>query len=194
MIEKLRQQCFSAPQRTILPARQLRWKLSGTWSLVIIFILAAGCSESVVPGGNGELPDFKMETVADSRQLVSAASLVERPALINVWASWCLACREEHRLLMQLAKSGQFGLYGVNYLDTREDAIRWLDYYGNPFSWSVYDVEGSLGKRIGVNAVPQTFLLGADGRLVYRHVGPLNSQVLQQDFLPRIKATEATTQ
>ena len=178
----------------MLPARRLRRDLPGTWTLVAIFILAAGCSEPVVPGGSGELPDFEMETVADSKQLVSAASLAERPALINVWASWCLACREEHALLMQLAKSGQFGLYGVNYLDTREDAIRWLDYFGNPFSWSVYDVEGSLGKRMGVDAVPQTFLLGADGRIVYRHVGPLNSQVLQQDFLPRIQATEATTQ
>jgi len=163
----------------MLPARRLRRDLPGTWTLVAIFILAAGCSEPVVPGGSGELPDFEMETVADSKQLVSAASLAERPALINVWA---------------LAKSGQFGLYGVNYLDTREDAIRWLDYFGNPFSWSVYDVEGSLGKRMGVDAVPQTFLLGADGRIVYRHVGPLNSQVLQQDFLPRIQATEATTE
>lgn len=194
MIDKPRQQCFSAPQKAILPARHLRWQLSGTWSLAVILMLAAGCSEPVVPGRSGELPEFEMETVADSRHLVSAESLAERPALINVWASWCLACREEHPLLMQLAKSGQLGLYGVNYLDTREDAVRWLDYYGNPFSWSVYDVEGSLGKRMGVNAVPQTFLLGADGSILYRHVGPLNSQVLQQDFLPRIQTTEATTQ
>jgi len=173
-------------------ARQLRRELPGTAVLAAISILLAGCSGPGVPGGHSDLPEFELETVADSRRLVTAASLVQRPALVNVWASWCLACRDEHRVLMELAKSGQVALYGVNHLDNREDAQRWLGYFGDPFVLSVFDAEGSLGKRMGVDVLPQTFLLGADGQIVHRHVGPLNDQVLERDFRPRIQVTEAT--
>ena len=171
--------------------RQLRRKLPGTPVLTALSILLAGCSG---PAGRSDLPAFELATVADSRRLVTAASLVERPALVNVWASWCLACRDEHQLLMELAKSGQVALYGVNHLDTREDAQRWLDYFGDPFVLSVFDAEGGLGKRMGVDVLPQTFLLGADGRIVHSHIGPLSDQVLERDFWPRIRVTEATRQ
>lgn len=138
----------------------------------------------------GRIPDFELETVADAGRSVTAASFSSRPALVNVWASWCLACRTEHPLLMELAESGRIALYGVNYLDDRDDAIRWLDYFGDPFELSVYDQDGRLGGALGVDFVPGTYLIGKEGRILYRHVGPLDAQVMEQQIWPRVAATK----
>jgi len=110
---------------------------------------------------------------------------------VNVWASWCLACRTEHPLLMELEASGRIAVYGVNYLDKREDAIRWLDYFGNPFELSAYDREGELGGQLGVEVVPVTFLIGRDGRILFGKIGPLDARTMQEDIWPRLTLLEA---
>jgi len=135
-----------------------------------------------------QLPEFELETVADSGRLVTGASFSRRPALLNVWASWCLACRNEHALLMELAQSGNIPIYGVNYLDDRDDAIRWLDYFGDPFEMSVYDQVGRLGAALGVEFVPGTYLIGNEGHILYGHVGPLDAKVMEQEIWPRVAA------
>jgi len=127
-----------------------------------------------------------LETVSIEGELTTAASFVKLPALVNVWASWCIACRDEHPLLIELAKSGRIALYGVNYLDVREDANRWLDYFGDPYELSVFDQDGSLGGVLGVEVVPATYLLGPDGRILYGHVGPLDAEVLRREIWPRL--------
>jgi len=139
---------------------------------------------------SGQFPDFELETVTNAGRSVTAASFSRRPTLVNVWASWCLACRTEHALLMELAESGRIALYGVNYLDERVDAIRWLDYFGNPFEFSVYDKDGRLGGQLGVEVVPGTYLVGSDGRILYGHVGPLDPQVMEKEIWPRVVAME----
>jgi len=165
--------------------------LSGVVATAVVSMYVSGRFDAGGGAYSGVMPDFALEEVSDAVKRVTAASLVKRPAIVNVWASWCLACRDEHALLLELAESGRIALYGVNYLDTRKDANRWLDYFGNPFELSVYDNEGSLGKRLGVEVLPDTFLLGPDGRILYEHVGPLTIDVMEKEFWPRLMAAEA---
>jgi len=134
----------------------------------------------------GDFPDFELEIVSHAETLTTAASFEKLPALVNVWASWCIACRDEHLLLIELAKSGRIALYGVNYLDVRADATRWLDYFGDPYEFSVYDQEGRLGDSLGIEVIPATYLLGPDGRIRYGHVGPLDDKLLQKEIWPRV--------
>lgn len=140
----------------------------------------------------GQFPDFELETVSNAGRSVTAESFSSRPALVNVWASWCLACRTEHALLMELAESRSIAIYGVNYLDDRDDAIRWLDYFGDPFEMSVYDYDGRFGGALGAEVVPATYLVGSSGRILYGHVGPLNEEVLEDEIWPRVGATEVS--
>ena len=92
---------------------------------------------------------------------------------------------------MELAESGHIALYGVNYLDNREDAIRWLDYFGNPFELSAYDWEGELGGQLGVEVVPVTFLIGRDGRILFGKIGPLDARTMEEEIRPRLALLEA---
>jgi cytochrome c biogenesis protein CcmG/thiol:disulfide interchange protein DsbE len=164
-----------------------------------VFLAAAATAMALihVTGGSGKarsnrhFPDFDLATVANAESRVTLDSFSERPALVNVWASWCLACRTERPLLMDLSRSGRIAIYGVNYLDERDDAIRWLDYFGNPFVMSVFDEDGWLGGRLGVEFVPGTYLLASDGRILYGHAGPLDARVIDEEIWPRVAATSA---
>ena len=91
------------------------------------------------------LPEFTLQQVLNPQPGVTADSLKSRPALVNVWASWCVACRTEHEFLMELGKTAGLPLIGLNYQDNREDAQRWLSYFGDPYRFSVYDEDGTLG-------------------------------------------------
>jgi cytochrome c biogenesis protein CcmG/thiol:disulfide interchange protein DsbE len=160
-------------------------------AVAFVSIYVAGRYGAGAAGHRGEMPDFELETVSSAAEITTAASFAKRPALVNVWASWCLACRIEHPLLMELAESGDIALYGVNYLDKREDAIRWLDYFGNPFELSAYDREGELGGQLGVEAVPVTFLIGRDGRILFGKIGPLDARTVEEEIWPRLASLEA---
>jgi len=156
-----------------------------------VSIYVAGRYGAGAAGHRRNIPDFELETVSNAAETATAASFARRPALVNVWASWCLACRTEHPLLMELAESGQIALYGINYLDERKDAIRWLDYFGNPFKLSAYDRDGRLGGQLGVEVVPVTFLIGPDGRILFGKIGPLDAHTMEEEIWPRLALLEA---
>jgi cytochrome c biogenesis protein CcmG/thiol:disulfide interchange protein DsbE len=101
-----------------------------------------------------------------------------RVTLINVWGSWCGPCREEHRFLTRLAADSRLRLVGINYKDTPENARRFLARYGNPFAAIGVDASGRTAIEWGVYGVPETFLVGRDGRIAYKHVGPITEQTL----------------
>jgi len=162
-----------------------RLALGITFVVIVASVLAARSTVGPV-GQTGKLPAFELTAVADARQLLTAESLRERPALLNAWASWCLGCRTEHELLMELAESGRIAIYGINYLDMREDAARWLDYFGDPFELSIYDTEGVLGRDLGIEVLPTTILLESDGRVIFRHVGPIDRKILEGEIWPRL--------
>ena len=103
--------------------------------------------------------------------------------VVNFWASWCVACREEHPLLLRMDDQG-LPVYGVNHRDDRDDAKRWLDFYGDPYRYSLYDGDGALGEALGIEALPVTLVVGSDGKVVFTHLGPLDQGIIDAEILP----------
>ena len=108
--------------------------------------------------------------------------------LLNVWASWCVSCREEHPVLVDLAKRGVMPILGLNYKDKGEDAQRWLKQFGDPYQLSVVDADGRIGIDYGVYGVPETYLIDGEGVIRYKQIGPLTQAIVEQKVLPLAKA------
>lgn len=121
-------------------------------------------------------PDRRL-TLADIRGQV---------ALVNVWASWCVACRQEHAYVSALAERG-VPIYGLNYKDTRAEAKAWLSEFGDPYVAHVFDKRGSIGMDWGVYGVPETFILDAGGRIRYKHIGAITRESMKEEILPRVR-------
>ena len=154
---------------------------------LLVALLAAGLTldPTRVPSPliGRPMPPFDAATVHDPARVVSDARL-SGPALVNVWASWCAACRDEHALLSALAADNRVPVYGVNYKDRREDAVAWLERLGDPYVFSVFDESGSIGIDWGVYGVPETFVIDAAGVIRHKHVGPLDAAAATQVLLP----------
>ncbi|MCB1471986.1 MAG: DsbE family thiol:disulfide interchange protein [Rhodobiaceae bacterium] len=129
--------------------------------------------------GSGPVPGF------------SRADLDGKVSVVNVWASWCVPCREEHPFIEELAKDDRFTVYGLNYKDKDENARRFLGRYGNPFDAVGVDANGRVGIDWGVYGVPETFIVDRAGRIAYKHVGPINAETLEKIILPKIEETLA---
>lgn len=135
------------------------------------------------------VPAFKAERVASAAESFDSAALRGEWTLLNVWASWCTTCLEEHELLMRLSQ--QLALYGINHRDTRDEAQNWLQVYGNPYRASAFDEHGEVGIELGVYKVPETFLLDPDGVIRYKHIGALDEEAYQQQILTRIRGEKS---
>lgn len=133
------------------------------------------------------LPAFSLATVADPARKVSRDDLLGRVYLLSVWASWCVACREEHPLLNELTSRKAVTIIGLNYKDKHEDALRWLGALGNPYELSLSDQDGRLGIDLGVYGVPETFVIDKQGVIRYKQIGPMTPEVWEQKLAPLIK-------
>jgi cytochrome c biogenesis protein CcmG/thiol:disulfide interchange protein DsbE len=131
-------------------------------------------------------PTFTLPELSDPEITVSDTDIRGEVALVNVWASWCVACRQEHNFLMALARSGTIPIYGLNWRDERPAALRWLRDLGNPYTANAFDGDGRVGIDWGVYGAPETFLLDKEGRVIYKHVSPLTPKVWREEFEPRI--------
>ena len=109
--------------------------------------------------------------------------------VLNVWASWCVACREEHATIEFLAEKGLI-LVGLNYKDQREDAVAWLQEMGDPYELSVMDIDGRVGIDWGVYGVPETFVIDPDGVILYKHIGILSQEDAEKKILPLVAGTK----
>ncbi len=107
--------------------------------------------------------------------------------LLNVWASWCVSCRQEHPILVELAKSGIVPIYGLNYKDQRADALKWLQQFGDPYALSIVDAEGRVGIDYGVYGVPETYVIDKAGVIRFKQIGPVAQDVLEKTILPLVK-------
>ncbi|MDQ2694191.1 MAG: DsbE family thiol:disulfide interchange protein [Pseudomonadota bacterium] len=124
-------------------------------------------------------PQFTAPSLTDPEQTVSRADLAGGgPVLVNVFASWCLPCLDEHPQLLELARRG-VAIVGLNYKNRRQDALDWLDRHGNPYAAIAYDPDGRVGLEWGVYGVPETFVLDRQGIVRHKHVGPLDRTALQ---------------
>ena len=112
-------------------------------------------------------------------------------ALVNVWASWCVTCRKEHQVIMNIAKNNNLKLIGINYKDTKSDGEEYLKVMGNPFDEIVFDPNGEIGMELGVYATPETFLISREGLIIHKHIGEITKEIWNENFLPLINVTES---
>ncbi len=136
-------------------------------------------------------PDFTLPRLDDANQALSRQDLAGKVWVLNVWASWCVPCREEHPLLVEFARQRAVPLYGLNYKDKPTDAIAWLGRYGNPYTATLSDLQGKVGIDWGVYGVPETFVIDKQGVVRFKHIGPLTPQVLRERILPLVKELNA---
>jgi cytochrome c biogenesis protein CcmG/thiol:disulfide interchange protein DsbE len=129
------------------------------------------------------VPVFALPVLGEDRTYTQA-ELTGRPLLVNYWASWCAGCQVEHPLLLRLAREEGVEIVGMDYKDTPEDAMRWLAAHGNPFRTVVEDAAGTAGLDWGVYGVPETFVIGPDGRILHKHIGPITMEAWQRDIRP----------
>jgi cytochrome c biogenesis protein CcmG, thiol:disulfide interchange protein DsbE len=108
-------------------------------------------------------------------------------ALVNVWASWCVTCRKEHPMIMNIANNDNLKLIGINYKDQKNKGQKYLEIMGNPFDEIIYDPEGRIGMELGVYATPETFLIDKEGLVLYKHIGEITPEVWNQNFLVLLK-------
>ena len=135
-------------------------------------------------------PAFDLPQLAAPDQRLAAKDLRGQVWLLNVWASWCVACRQEHPLLVELGKTGQVKLYGLNYKDKRDDALGWLNNFGNPYLKSMSDTDGLVGIDYGVYGVPETFVIDKQGVIRYKQIGPVTPESLRDTLLPLVAKLE----
>jgi cytochrome c biogenesis protein CcmG/thiol:disulfide interchange protein DsbE len=133
------------------------------------------------------LPPIEGLTGEGSQGFETADLAKGEPTIVNVWASWCVPCHDEHPLLLERAKQPHVRLYGINYKDDAAAARRFLGRYGNPFARVGADRSGRVAIDWGVYGVPETYVITGDGRIAYRHVGPLTEDAIKQKLLPLIQ-------
>ena len=133
------------------------------------------------------VPEFNLPPVRGRALGLSSADLKGEVSLVNVFASWCTACRAEHPLLMRLKEAGVVAIHGLNYKDKPDDAAQWLDALGDPYTRTGADIDGRMGIEWGVYGVPETFVIDRAGRIAYKKIGPIAEQDLEQTILPLIE-------
>ncbi len=132
-------------------------------------------------------PQFSLVMLDAPQKQLSTADMMGQVWVLNVWASWCVSCREEHEIITRLANQNLVTVIGLNYKDDPSDAERWLNQFGNPYATSVIDRDGRVGIDWGVYGVPETFVIGADGAIKYKHIGPVTNESLEAEVLPVIR-------
>lgn len=159
--------------------------------IVLVAFLAMGLSrdphEVPSPLINRAAPAFQLPQLHQPAKTFSAQEMRGKVWLLNVWASWCVSCRAEHPLLMELARSGALPLYGLNYKDKPEDALAWLKEFGDPYFLSAADIDGRVAIDYGVYGAPETYLIDREGVIRFKQVGPITPELLQQKLLPLAK-------
>ena len=132
-------------------------------------------------------PHFELPQLQEAAKTFTERDMLGKVWVLNVWASWCVSCREEHPVLLDLAASGAVPIYGLNYKDKREDGLAWLRGMGNPYKISIYDFDGKVGIDYGVYGVPETYLIDQAGTIRFKQIGPLTAEVLERTVLPLVR-------
>ena len=137
------------------------------------------------------VPEFSLPAVKGRTPGLSSADLRGEVALVNVFASWCVACREEHPVLLDLRRQGIVPIHGLNYKDKPDDAQAWLDELGDPYTRTGADISGRVGIDWGVYGVPETFVVDRKGQIAHKHIGPITPKALNDTLLPIIRKLQA---
>lgn len=131
-------------------------------------------------------PVFKLVQLHETGKTLAKEDMQGKVWLLNVWASWCVSCREEHPVLLDLAKTNVVPIVGLNYKDQRNDALGWLKQFGDPYTLSISDTDGRVGIDYGVYGVPETFVIDKTGVIRYKQIGPVTPDALKNKILPLV--------
>jgi cytochrome c biogenesis protein CcmG/thiol:disulfide interchange protein DsbE len=132
-------------------------------------------------------PHFELPELHQAAKTFSERDMLGKVWLLNVWASWCVSCREEHPVLLDLAATGEVPIYGLNYKDRREDGLAWLKGMGDPYKVSIFDFDGRVGIDYGVYGVPETYVIDKSGVIRYKRIGPLTPEIVKEKVLPLVR-------
>lgn len=140
---------------------------------------------------NKAAPAFALPSLHEPERMVTLKELRGAPFVLNVWGSWCVACREEHPVLTRFAETRQVRVIGYNWKDEPADALRWLEQFGNPFWLVLRDPDGKTAIDLGVYGAPETYLVDAKGMIRWKHVGPLDDTLIHNELLPALQRAQA---
>jgi len=173
------------------------WKflLPFTAFLVLVVLFAFGLNPSrdihALPSPliGKPAPAFELTDVLDAARPVGNAALNGQVYVVNVWATWCAPCREEHEALLAISRQHLVPIIGLNWKDQRERAKQWLEQLGNPYQAAAFDGDGRVAIDWGVYGAPETYLVDRQGRVIFKFISPMTEQVWNREFVPRIAAT-----
>ena len=132
-------------------------------------------------------PEFSLARLGNPQQRFAREDLLGQVWVLNVWASWCVSCRAEHEIITRLSDQKLVAVIGLNYKDDPDEARQWLEQFGNPYTISVMDRDGRVGIDWGVYGVPETFIIGKDGLIKYKHIGPVTQESLNNEVIPVLR-------
>ena len=160
--------------------------------LVGLFVVGLTLDPSRIPSPllDNPAPEFSLPSLQDASVNVGSANYANKMALVNIWATWCPGCRQEHAFLLELAEEGTIPIFGLNWRDNRPDALQWLQALGDPYIASAFDVDGRVGIDWGAYGAPETFLVDANGVVIHKHIAPLDRMIWERDFVPLIRQSE----
>ena len=171
--------------------RVLRWSLPLAIFVVVLVFLFLGLfrdpREVPSPLIGKPAPQFSLAQLREPGRTLTPADMRGKVWLLNVWASWCVSCRVEHPLLVELAKTNIVPVIGLAYKDKPEDGLAWLASNGDPYTLSIVDRDGRVGIDFGVYGVPETFVIDKNGIIRYKQIGPLTADALKQTILPLVR-------
>jgi cytochrome c biogenesis protein CcmG, thiol:disulfide interchange protein DsbE len=158
-------------------------------ALLATFGLALNRDPSTIPSAliGQQVPQFALPPVEGRRLGLSSADLIGEVSLVNVFASWCVACREEHPVFMQMKAANLVPIHGLNYKDRPDDAAKWLNTKGDPYTRTGSDLNGRVAIDWGVYGVPETFVITKDGHIAHKHIGAVTPKDLEETILPLIR-------
>ena len=160
--------------------------------LSVLLAVGLGRDPKVLPSAliDKPAPAIDLPLLHDPQQRLKVDALRGQVWLLNVWASWCAPCRDELPVLTELAARDRVALYGLNYKDNSETARDWLRRYGNPYLGSAVDGDGRIGIDYGVYGVPETFVIDREGRIRYKHPGPVTPDIWRGRLLPVVRSLQ----
>jgi cytochrome c biogenesis protein CcmG, thiol:disulfide interchange protein DsbE len=168
-----------------------RYAVPAVVFVVLAALLAVGLTRDPTrvpsPFIDNPAPAFTLPDLHDPDSVVSNADFAGEVMLFNVWASWCIACRDEHPLFVDLVEEHGIPILGLNYKDERPDALAWLERFGDPYLRSGHDFAGDVGIDWGVYGVPETFVIDRQGKVRYKHIGAIDESTVNDTLLPLIR-------
>ena len=155
-------------------------------ALVAFFFVSLDRDKETLPSPliGKPAPAFELPNLEDPLLKVAGSDFAGKPYVLNVWGTWCVGCRQEHETLLEIAKRGEVPIVGLNWKDDRAQAQLWLKELGNPYSVVASDDEGRVAIDWGVYGAPETFLVDAQGKVIYKHIAPMTMEIWEREVVP----------